>query len=334
MANGMREVAQPLEQGDAGTVKLTAPDEDEDESGDDAGGEEGSGETEQPARQVAGKGANGQRPKAGGRAERRDIWRANQDLKSTIERQTGQIQQLQQTFQAQIAEIRREATAGRTPAAAQGAPAAAGPNADKIKTLSQARASELQALSSHNEARLANPKLGNYDLTRYYEIQDQLDEAKSEAAIEKWLRARGVDPDKRGAPQQQVNPNAIAQQVAYSQIRDVITSEFPWVSVAGPDGDRYRKALIRQIEYLTEAKQMPDTLPTHRQAASMVERDLQLAPARRAAPRPRRDFVDISDENRASNGGPREVSIPSEMLENTGLSMDKLRKAVFRGRGE
>lgn len=334
-ANNMREVSQPLDQPDTGTVKLTDPGDDEEggDEGEGGEGESGGGNEAEGGQQA--RGADGkpqQRPaKAGGRKERRDIWKENRDLRASVDRQNGQLTQMQQMFQQQLVEMRREVAAGRTPAAgAQPTAGSDSPLAATAKTLSQALAAELQAFQSHNDAVLHNPKLGRYDLTRYNEIKDQLDEAKSHLAIEKYLRDRGVDPNKRAEPQRQVNPNAIAAQVQYAQIRDVISQEYPWVAQQGAEGDRNRKALIRQIEYLTDGKGLPDTLPTHRQAAAMVERDLQLTPARRAAPRQRRDFTDISDDNRASNSGPREISVPSEMLEGTGLSMDKVRRAVFR----
>jgi len=314
--------------GDPSRVTLTAPDDDEVDDGGE-GGTEQSGGDEAAARAAAGVPAQGARPaKAGGRAERRRIWEANEKLRTELGEAHGRIKSMEQNFSQQMKELREAVTARPAQGAAQGQGGAAeSPVQQQLKTLKAAQVAELKAMRAHD------PRAGEYDLTRYYEIQDQIQDLRTNAAIDAFLRQRGFDPDARPRPQQQQDPNAIAWQVNQTQLRDTIFQENAWMAEDTPAGQRARTTMGNTLKTLLDLGR-PNTIATHREAAARVERELGMAPRRPARGNAQR-YVDVGDDNRGTGGGrPTSVTVPADMLEGTGLPPAAIRRAVFGRNGQ
>lgn len=304
--------------GDPGRVTLTATEDDDTDGGDDGAGDQG-GADEAAARQAAGVPQTARPAKAGGRAERRRIWEANERLTRELGEARGQITTMQSTFQQQMKELRDAVTTRPAPAQQQGGGQSESPMQQQIKTLTQAKNSEIAALRNHD------PRKGDYDLTRYYEIEEQLHAARTEAAFDAFLRKRGFDPDAKPRPQvQQQDPNATAAQVQMIQIRDTVFQENPWLTVDGPSGDSARGSMSAMVTFLLKSGR-PNTLATHREAAARVARELNV-PQARPRGNPQR-YVDVGDDNRGG-GRPTSVTVPAEMLEGTGLPPAAIRRAV------
>lgn len=321
-----REVSQPLEQS-TGTVKMTEPDDadDGDTGTDDGGGDDDGGRPAPAERQSRAKGQDGQRQPAkrpGTRAERRQDWAANNEVKTELARMQGAMQAQQQAFQREIAQIRAESATRAAPTQQQ----QASPQQTRMATLARARESELSAFRAATAA--GKP----YDLARYNELEGELVDARAEAAIEKFFQARGIDPNKRPEPRQNIDPNAIAQQVANTQRRNTVASEFPWVADPSPQAQQYRGALVDTIMYLRSVEGRPDGVDTDREAAAIVAAKYNLGggrPARAQASR----YASPGTNNMGGARGPSSVDIPAEMLEGTGLTPEQLRRAIFKRQG-
>ncbi len=306
-----------------GSVTLTAPDADDDSDGGDEGGGDQGGNDEAAARQAAGVPAA--RPaKAGGRAERRRIWEANERLTKELGEAHGRIKTMEQNFTQQMRELREAVTQAPRQAQAPQGGGQLSPIQQEMKTLNAARAAEMKAMRAHD------PRNGEYDLTRYYEIEEQLHNVRTNAAIDAFLRQRGFDPDAKPRPsQQQQDPRALAADVALQQTVTTVMQENPWLQADTPEAARARKAVSSMVNTLIDLGR-PNTLATHREAAARIARDLNI-PQPRARGNAAR-YVDVGDDNRGGGGRPTSVTVPAEMLEGTGLPPSAIRRAVGLGK--
>lgn len=314
-----REITEPQDQ-PTGDVKIAAPDVDEDvddEGGDVAETPPGQAATDQ-------QGAPRRQAKAGGRAERRQLWKSNQDLKAELAGTRGQITEMKSSFEREMAAIRAGITGQQRQQAA--APAGPSPVEQQLNTIYAAKAAEMKAAAAHD------PRTGAYDFSKYNALDRQARKLENRQDLEEFYRERGVDPNSRAQPQRQQDPREIAQQVQLQTMANTVRAEYPWLRQEGEQGERGRAAMGAMVDFLIRAGR-PNTLETHREAGARVERELGLSPRRSgASPGQERRYTSVDDINRGAPAGARqrEVSVPAEMLEGSGLPMDKIRRAIFR----
>lgn len=317
------------DQNDSPSGTLTFTESEDDDAADD--GDEGPAPSDGGDRQAPAARADGNQPaarnKAGGRAERRDLWKSNQELKSQLEqmtqRQAGQLSELRATFQQQMDEMRRSAMGGQQRGQQQ-EQGSSSPTETQLTTIQAALQAELAAVRNHN------PAQGQYDLTRYHALDRQKRKLENQLDTEEFFRSRGIDPNKRAEPQQQMDAREMATQVHMQNLGRQVKADHPWLLTEGPQGDRMRKAMIKTVEFLEEVEGRPrDSLEVHREAAAMVEAKMGMSRRQPARGQPSR-YAPVVEGSRAA-GGPRTIEVPAEQVEGSGLPPDKLRRAILRG---
>lgn len=287
--------------GDAptGTVKIsTEPDEGEDDFEN-----EGGAPVERPAQAARG-------PKAGSRAERRNLFQENKSLREQVGKIPTQLQEMRSGFERQLAELRGALTA--RPAQTQEQARAADPLANAITETEQAIAAEMDRLRHHDHSK------GGFDFTRTNQLQKRMRQLE----FQDWQRQN------QGQQQQnQVPPEAIAARVEMTQRYNTLVQEFPWVG----QNEQARQACGAMLKYLI-SQGRPNTIATDREAATRVEADFGLGnrTPRRASPRTEQQYGGLRDFDRSNGAPPREVELPAEQLEGTGLSDEQIRRMVVK----
>lgn len=319
----MREVQTPLDP----AVEEATSDNDGNEGGDDGGGDS------EPAPRAA-QGQQARKP--GQQGTRRDRRAAFVEDKKFREEFGGVKQNLQQTTQT-LAEVRRELAAMRESAqrqqqqpAAQQQPQSS-PVEQRVGTLREALQAEVRALRGHDYSK------GQPSLEKYEALKEQYEDARHEMNMVKFLKARGVDPDRPPEPVRQVTRADIAQEAAATQMRQTMYDEHPWMTDRSDPQrhDERMRALLGTLNYLVDVEGRPNTLGTHREAAAMVERKYHLSPSRRAASPPRMPLMD-GNRSRGGDDDGTTFEVPTAQLEGHGLSPEALRRVAARmagGRG-
>lgn len=309
-------------------VKITAPEPDDDGDDDDAPGDGG----DPAARQVlkdnkGGPRQPGERPGTPGtRAERKNLWRQNQELRDELKRVSGSIESLTKGHQENLNRMRDEILSKVQPQQRQGQGETTDPIAKAQSDVGAAINAEIRLMRQHD------PEKGDYDLSRYNQLVAQRDKLNTQAALaEMGLTPAMVQQLQRGQ-QQRPTPGVEPHHAARFER---LSEEFPWMNDGTAKGDEAVKLMGSYRNHLMRGEGRPDSITTDREAALYVQNQMQLGPRR--APRTtetqqRRYGVPRGGEEMGVGGrrAPREISVDPRLLEGTGLSRDAVGRALFR----
>lgn len=189
------------------------------------------------------------------------------------------------------------------------------PAAAEMQTLQNALQAEIAAFQAHDRSK------GNYDLGRYYQIQQRMQEISASRGAERAafmaLQRLGLTPDMVRRFQAQQSESNIPQHL--QQRFYTLLNEFEWM--ANPE---HAKAVRTYKDYLITVQGRPDGLATDREAAAHVAAARRLGGGQLPRGNEQR-YAGVRGDAGADGGGQREVRLPSGVL--NGLTPDELQRA-------
>lgn len=171
-----------------------------------------------------------------------------------------------------------------------------------------------QALLTERELLARDPKRPT---DAYDDLQDQLIDARAKAVVKAMLAEMQGN---REAP----DSSSEARKAVW---QTTMESEFPWIA----NNATAMKAAGNYRRYLLESGK-PDTIETVRLAIAHVGKEMGLGARAQPTQRQRNGFVAPPAGNMSGGDGRRSVTVPdARMLAGTGLSKERLSKALFKG---
>lgn len=149
---------------------------------------------------------------------------------------------------------------------------------------------------------------------RYDKLSEKLQRAIFKSELAEWQKANGGQQQR---PQQSPDVQAAIRQ---SQME----SEFPWIA----GNEKAMRAAASYRNFLVESGK-PSTIETLRLAIAHVGAQMGLGGSNAPTQRQRQAFAGPGPGSVRQNGAPRQVQVDPRMLAGTGLSKDRLSRALF-----